>query len=41
MVGVAAAEDIISSTPTKPLENEIEETLAERIAKRLKANKAK
>jgi len=41
MVGVAAAEDIISSTPTKPLEDEIEETLAERIAKRLKANKAK
>jgi hypothetical protein len=41
MVGVAAAEDIISSTPTEPLEDEIEETLAERIAKRLKANKAK
>jgi hypothetical protein len=41
MVGVAAAEDIISSTPTEPLEGEIEETLAERIAKRLKANKAK
>ena len=41
MVGVAAAEDIISSTPTEPLEDEIEETLAERIAKRLKVNKAK
>ena len=27
MVGVAAAEDIISSTPTEPLENEIEEGL--------------
>jgi hypothetical protein len=41
MVGVAAAEDIISSTPTEPLEDEIEETLAEKIAKRLKANKAR
>jgi hypothetical protein len=41
MIGVAAAEDIILSTPTEPLEDEIEETLAEKIAKRLKANKAR
>ena len=30
MVGVAAAEDIISSTPTEPLENEIEEGIHDR-----------
>jgi hypothetical protein len=37
MVDVAAAEDIIPNTPSVPLEDEIEETLARKIAKQLKS----
>jgi hypothetical protein len=37
MVDVAAAEDIIPNIPSEPLEDEIEETLARKIAKQLKA----
>ena len=41
MVGVAAAEDIIPHVPTKPLGDEVEETLAQRIAKKLKEDVVK
>ena len=41
MVGVAAAEDIIPNVPTKPLADEVGETLAQRIAKRLKEDVVK
>jgi hypothetical protein len=37
MVDVAAAEDIIPNIPSEPLEDEIEETLARKIAKQLKS----
>ena len=37
MVDIAAAEDIIPNTPSVPLEYEIEETLARKIAKQLKS----
>jgi hypothetical protein len=37
MVDIAAAEDIIPNTPSVPLEDEIEETLARKIAKQLKS----
>ena len=37
MVGVATGEDIIPNTPSVPLETEIEETLARKIAKQLKS----
>ncbi len=36
MVDVAAAEDIIPNVPTEPLADEVGETLAQRIAKKLK-----
>jgi len=41
MVGVAAAEDIIPNVPTEPLADEIGETLAQKIAKRLKEDVVK
>ena len=41
MVGVAAAEDIIPNVPAKPLADEIGETLAQRIAKKLKEDVVK
>jgi len=41
MVGVAAAEDIIPDVPTEPLAAEIGETLAQRIAKKLKEDVVK
>jgi hypothetical protein len=41
MVGVAAAEDIIPNVPAKPLADEVEETLAQKIAKRLKEDVVK
>ena len=41
MVGVAAAEDIIPNVPTNPLADEVGETLAQRIAKRLKEDVVK
>ena len=37
MVDIAAAEDIIPNIPSVPLEDEIEETLARKIAKQLKS----
>jgi hypothetical protein len=41
MVGVAAAEDIIPNVPAKPLADEVGETLAQKIAKRLKEDVVK
>ena len=41
MVGVAAAEDIIPNVPTEPLADEVGETLAQRIAKKLKEDVVK
>jgi hypothetical protein len=41
MVDVAAAEDIIPNVPTEPLADEVGETLAQRIAKKLKEDVVK